>query len=299
MILLTFRGEDCSRLGVKTAWGIVDVKAAAGALGVTGFPTDPDGFFAQGLAYRPALDDFVTEALKSADGAAWLLDEAALQFGPCVPNPGKILCVGLNYRQHAAESGMALPETPVLFSKFNNALAAPGETVPIPADAAQCDYEAELVVVLGKRARDVAEAEALESVLGYCNGNDLSARDLQFRTGQWLLGKTPDKFLPLGPYLLTANEAGDPQDMPVRCWLNGDLRQDSSTADMIFSVAEVISYASRYMTLEAGDIILTGTPQGVILGREPKVWLQPGDEVTVEVGPLGRLTNVMGRGTGQ
>ncbi|MDZ4763013.1 MAG: fumarylacetoacetate hydrolase family protein, partial [Chloroflexota bacterium] len=203
------------------------------------------------------------------------------------------ICVGLNYRRHAIETGAAIPTTPILFSKFNNALAAPGEVVPIPRTAEQTDYEAELVVVIGRRAKYVSEADALDHVLGYCNGNDVSARDLQLRTSQWLLGKTPDKFMPIGPYLMTADEAGDPANLRVRGWLNGEPRQDSNTADMIFSVAQVISYASQYMTLEPGDIITTGTPEGVILGMKDKVWLKPGDEYIVEIGNLGRLVNRM------
>lgn len=159
--------------------------------------------------------------------------------------------------------------------------------------AVEYDYEAELVAVIGQRAKNVGESEALGHVLGYCNGNDVSARDLQRLSGQWLLGKTLDRFMPLGPYLVTADEAGDVQDMRIRCWLNGELRQDSNTSDMIFGVAEVIRYASRYMTLEPGDIICTGTPEGVILGMKEKRWMKPGDEVVVEIDRLGRLVNPM------
>ncbi|RLT42748.1 MAG: FAA hydrolase family protein [Chloroflexi bacterium] len=210
-----------------------------------------------------------------------------------LPHPGKILCVGLNYRRHAAESGMAAPLTPVLFSKFNNSIAAPDERVPLPANAEQYDYEAELAVVIGKRARNVSKRDALAHVFGYCNSNDLSARDLQMRTSQWLLGKTPDKFLPLGPCIVSADEVPNPQKLRIRCWVNGQQRQDSNTADMIFSIAHIISYASQYFTLEPGDVISTGTPEGVIFGMQQKQWLRPGDSVAVEVGDFGRLTNLM------
>ncbi|MCO6451405.1 MAG: fumarylacetoacetate hydrolase family protein [Caldilineales bacterium] len=222
-----------------------------------------------------------------------LLPESDLTIGPPIPNPGKILCVGLNYRQHAAESGLAVPETPVLFSKFNNSVAAADEDIPLPAAAVQYDYEVELAVVMGKRARNVPVDEALNYVFGYMTANDLSARDLQTRTSQWLLGKTLDKFFPAGPYLVTADEVPNPQNLRLRTWLNDKLRQDSNTADMIFTVAEIISYASRYMTLEPGDVITTGTPQGVIMGMAEKNWLKPGDVVTVEVEGLGQLTNTM------
>lgn len=207
--------------------------------------------------------------------------------------PEKIICVGLNYRRHAAESGMAVPTTPVIFSKFANALAGAGEAIPLPAVATQYDYEVELAVVIGRRAANVSETKALEYVFGYCTANDLSARDLQMRTSQWLLGKTLDKFLPLGPRLVTADEVGDPQTLAVRCWVNGDLRQDSNTADMLFPVAHLVAYLSQHMTLQPGDIILTGTPEGVVLGRAQKDWLTPGDEVVVEVEKLGQLTNRM------
>jgi 2-keto-4-pentenoate hydratase/2-oxohepta-3-ene-1,7-dioic acid hydratase in catechol pathway len=293
MILLTFKTGREYRLGIKTPGGIIDVKAAAEALGVEDAPATPDAFFADALALLPALEALAQKAGAHAAPAPWLLDEDELTFAPCVPAPQKIICVGLNYRQHAAECGLPIPEHPILFSKFNNALAAHAEPVPLPRSAREYDYEAELVAVIGRRARYVSEDEALDYVLGYCNGNDISARELQRRTSQWLIGKTPDKFLPLGPYLVTAGEVSDPQNLPIRAWMNGELRQDSNTGDMVFSTAQIISYASQYMTLEPGDIVCTGTPPGVIMGTEAKRWLRPGDDVTIEVGGLCRLHNPM------
>jgi 2-keto-4-pentenoate hydratase/2-oxohepta-3-ene-1,7-dioic acid hydratase in catechol pathway len=296
MIFLTFGAHrNGLRLGIKTVQGIIDVKAALNALGssVHGVPDTPEALYQQGLSALPALGALVDRALPMADNAAWLLDERSLMLGPCVPNPPKILCVGLNYRGHIAESGAEVPEVPVLFSKFNSALAGAGSPVPLPQHVVEYDYEAELAAVVGMRARYVPEGEALDYVLGYCNANDISARELQRRTSQWLLGKTLDKFLPLGPYLATSDEVGDPQRLSVRCWVNGELRQNSNTADMVFSVAEIVSYASQYITLEPGDIICTGTPPGVVLGMPDKAWMRPGDEVTVQVGDLGRLTNRM------
>lgn len=283
MQLLTFYDGDALKLGLRTNDGVIDVAAALGTA------MTPIQFFAMGL---DAL-----EPLQMVDlAAAPKLDEAALTLGPCVPQPGKILCVGLNYSKHAAESGMAEPTSPVLFSKFNNTIAAHGEAVPFSDEYTQLDYEAELVVVIGKQAKNVSEADALGYVLGYCNGNDLSERALQLNLpgGQWLVGKTADKFLPIGPYLVTADEVDDPQNLAIKGWFNGELRQDSNTADMIFTVAQVIAYTSRFMTLNPGDIISTGTPEGVILGMAEKVWMQPGDEFTVEIGNLGRLTNKIG-----
>lgn len=295
MILLTFKENNSLRLGVKTDAGVIDVAAAGEAIGYDGAPHTMDELLA---GEQPALDALtgLIEHARSEARAGWLRDEAELQIGPCVPNPGKIICVGLNYRQHAIESKMEIPDEPVLFSKFRNTVAAHGETIPLPSLAVEYDYEVELIAVIGRRAKFVSKDQALSYVFGYCNGNDLSARDLQRRSGQWLLGKTLDKFLPMGPYLVTADQVDDPQSLRVRCWLNGELRQDSTTADMIFSVAEIVSYVSSYMTLEPGDIISTGTPEGVILGHSDPVWLQPGDEVVVEAAGLGRLVNVMANG---
>lgn len=247
-------------------------------------------------------DDFLGEGLSAYEELRQLdvqnLDKIPvddLKIAPTVPNPSKIICVGLNYQKHAAESGMAEPEYPLLFSKFNNSIAGDGDLVPMAEDWLQVDYEAELVVVIGKTAKNVTVDEALDYVLGYCNGNDLSERALQFRSGQWLLGKSLDGFMPIGKYLVTADEIPNPQDLRIRGWLNGELRQDSNTADMIFSVAEIISYASQFMTLQAGDIISTGTPEGVILGYAPdeQQWMQVGDEYVVEIEGLGQLRNTM------
>lgn len=294
MFLLTFRKGGDTYLGVKTDRGILDVAAANRGLNSPGVATDLAGFYAGGLSALPEMKIFVDRALESEGSSAWLLDENRLELGPCVPHPGKIICIGLNYRNHARESKMEIPSVPVLFSKFQNALAADCEPVPLPAVASKYDYEAELAVVIGKRARYVPEDRALEYVLGYCNANDLSERDLQAKTSQWLLGKSLDKFLPIGPYLLTADEAGDPQDWPVRSWLNGEPRQNSNIADMIFPVAALISFISQYMTLEPGDLISTGTPEGVILGMpRPRTWMKPGDTIEVEVGPLGKLTSYL------
>jgi 2-keto-4-pentenoate hydratase/2-oxohepta-3-ene-1,7-dioic acid hydratase in catechol pathway len=222
-----------------------------------------------------------------------VIGSAELRLAPCVPNPGKIVCIGLNYRRHAAESNLPVPERPIIFSKLANALAASGENIPLPSVATEYDYEAELVVVIGRRARGVSEANALDHVWGFCNGNDLSARDLQTQSSQWLLGKTLDHFGPIGPWIVSHDEAGDLEQMPIRCSVNGEVRQSSRVGDMIFSVPELVSFISRHFTLDPGDIIFTGTPEGVADGRPDHPWLKPGDEVVVEVGRLGRLVNRM------
>jgi 2-keto-4-pentenoate hydratase/2-oxohepta-3-ene-1,7-dioic acid hydratase in catechol pathway len=295
MYLLTFRNQKTTAqptLGIKTEAGILDVQRAAQGLGLPAVRADAASVIAGGKMTREALEALAQRAAEHPD-APWFLPESDIAHGPCIPPPEKIVCVGLNYRRHAQESGMPIPEVPVLFSKFNNALAAHRQDVPLPTNAQAYDYEVELGVVIGRKARYVSEAEALNYVFGYCTLNDLSVRDLQMRTSQWLLGKTLDRFLPTGPYLVTADEIDDPQDLRLQCWMNDQLRQDSNTSDMVFSVAEIISYLSQYMTLKPGDLISTGTPEGVILGMEEKRWLRPGDIVSVEVEKLGRLTNRM------
>lgn len=293
MKLLTFREGDTLKLGLRIDSGVIDVAAAGAALGIEGLPASIEAVFAGGEAALRALSDLANKAAFAPAGEAWLCDEMGLRHGPCVPHPGKIICIGLNYRKHAIETNSPIPEVPVVFSKFSNTIAANGELVPLPTVAHQYDYEVELGVAIGKRTAHVSEADALGSVFGYFTANDVSVRDLQTRTSQWLLGKTLDKFLPIGPWLVTAEEVGNPQDLRLRCSVNGETRQDSHTGDMIFSVAQIISYLSTYFTLEPGDIIVTGTPEGVAMGRPDKPWLKPNDEVVVEVDRLGTLKNVM------
>jgi 2-keto-4-pentenoate hydratase/2-oxohepta-3-ene-1,7-dioic acid hydratase in catechol pathway len=187
---------------------------------------------------------------------------------------------------------MDLPTNPVIFSKFNNALAAHKQTIIVPRMTEQMDYEAELVMVIGKTAQNVSREEALNYVLGYSIGNDLSARDLQFKTPQWLLGKTCDQFAPIGPYMVTASEI-DPNALNISCTVNGETNQSANTRDMIFDCATIVSYLSQYMTLKAGDLIFTGTPSGVVLGfpENERVWLKSGDVIEVEIEKLGKLSN--------
>jgi 2-keto-4-pentenoate hydratase/2-oxohepta-3-ene-1,7-dioic acid hydratase in catechol pathway len=208
-----------------------------------------------------------------------------------ITRPGKIVCVGLNYRDHAEEGGLELPEAPLLFAKWPNTLIGDGDPIVLPPESTQVDYEAELGVVIGAIARRVAERDALDHVEGYICLNDVTARDLQFGDGQWTRGKSPDTFCPVGPRLVAREEIDDPQALDIRCLLNGEAMQDSSTAQMIFSVAEIIAYVSQIITLEPGDLIATGTPAGVGVFRDPKVLLEDGDEVSVEIQGVGTLTN--------
>jgi 2-keto-4-pentenoate hydratase/2-oxohepta-3-ene-1,7-dioic acid hydratase in catechol pathway len=208
-----------------------------------------------------------------------------------IERPGKIVCVGLNYRDHAEEQGAPLPEAPLLFAKWQNALIGPGEPILIPPVVTKCDYEAELGVVIGTRIRNASPDNALDSVAGYTCVNDVSARDLQFADGQWTRGKSPDTFCPVGPRLVPRDDVPDPQQLAIRAVLNGETMQESSTSNMIFGVAALIAYITRTITLEPGDLIATGTPAGVGAFRTPPVFMQPGDEITIEIEGIGTLTN--------
>jgi 2,4-diketo-3-deoxy-L-fuconate hydrolase len=207
-----------------------------------------------------------------------------------IETPQKIVCVGLNYRDHAEEQGTALPERPLLFAKWANTLIGDGDPIRVPPITKQVDYEAELGVVIGRRASRVAADGALDFVRGYVVANDVSARDLQFSDGQWVRGKSLDSFLPIGE-LVPASAVPDPQALPIRAILNGKTMQDSNTSNMVFGVAEIVSFVSHGITLEPGDLIITGTPAGVGAFRDPQVWMQPGDEITIEIDGVGSITN--------
>jgi 2-keto-4-pentenoate hydratase/2-oxohepta-3-ene-1,7-dioic acid hydratase in catechol pathway len=292
MKLFTFIVKDKLNLGIITEKGHLDLGKALNKFPNNSIPRSIEQVIANSESSLKELEIYVQQVLEIAE-EDWFVNEKELEFGPCVPNPGKIICIGLNYRKHAIESNMPIPEYPIVFNKFNNSISAHQKTINIPCDAEQIDYEAELVIVIGKEAKQVSKEEALNYVFGYCAGNDLSVRELQFRTNQWLLGKTSDDFCPIGPFLLTANEIKNPNNLSIKSYVNGEIRQNSNTSDMIFHCDELISYISHYITLNPGDVILTGTPEGVIMGysKEEQVWLKEGDEVTIEISQLGRLTN--------
>jgi 2-keto-4-pentenoate hydratase/2-oxohepta-3-ene-1,7-dioic acid hydratase in catechol pathway len=207
-----------------------------------------------------------------------------------IDRPGKIICVGLNYRDHAEEQGAELPKEPLLFAKWPNALIGPGEPIVIPPIVTKADYEAELGVVIGSRVKGISKESAFEAVRGYVCANDVSARDLQYADGQWSRGKSPDTFCPVGP-MVARDEIPDPHALGIRAIVSGEVLQDSTTANLIFGVDDVIAHASQTMTLEPGDLILTGTPAGVGVFRDPQRLLRPGDEVTIEIERIGSLTN--------
>ncbi|HEY8027097.1 MAG TPA: fumarylacetoacetate hydrolase family protein [Burkholderiaceae bacterium] len=288
-LLVIKHGDGNESIGVVVDGGVIDVRGVAKKLGLA-TPLTLDELLQGGDA--GALAKVVAGA---AHCGLPLLAEAEITYGRLFAKPGKIICVGLNYRQHAKEIGMPEPRVPPLFNKYNNALAAHNSVIVLPGKdiAVKFDYETELLIVIGKTCRNIAESEALEYVAGYCTSNDFSARDLQLElpAGQWMIGKTLDNFAPIGPYFVSADLIGDPNALKIETRVNGELRQSSSTADFIFNTQQIVAYISKHWTLEPGDIIFTGTPQGVIAGmpKEQQVWLKAGDEIVSSIEKLGEL----------
>ncbi|MGA3038077.1 MAG: fumarylacetoacetate hydrolase family protein [Vulcanimicrobiaceae bacterium] len=215
-----------------------------------------------------------------------------VEIGPVIPDPDKIICIGLNYRKHAEETGQPLPTVPTMFPKYRNALIANGAQIVLPRNNPDnVDYENELTIIIGKRCKYVTESEALDYVAGYTIMNDVSARDLQMQTSQWGAGKAVDTFAPLGPALVPASEIGNPQKLAIKTRLNGKVVQDSNTSDMVFTCAQIVAFLSNFMTLEPGDVIATGTPEGVGFKRNPPLFLKDGDIIELEIEKLGILRN--------
>jgi 2-keto-4-pentenoate hydratase/2-oxohepta-3-ene-1,7-dioic acid hydratase in catechol pathway len=288
MTLTTLRDGAYDHVGVRTPKGIVDIARAAEALGVASPPRTVEDVVA-GRGNVAALPMLVAKAPAGAIRA-----ESAVQYGPLVSAPPKIVCVGLNYRAHIAETGEKPPPFPDLFNKYNTALNRHGGTVMVSnLGLEKFDYESELVMIVGKTARNVPESDALSYVFGYTTGHDFTARDAQMRVSQWMTGKTPDQFAPLGPWLVSADQIPDPQTLQINTWVNDETtpRQDANTAQMIFNCAHILSYTSNFITLQPGDVIFTGTPQGVIAGypKEKQVWLKAGDRIRTTITKLGEL----------
>ncbi len=238
-----------------------------------------------------ALGDASIAKLRDVDPASLPLAEGNPRLGACVGQVGKFICIGLNYADHAAESGMALPDEPVIFFKATSAICGPNDDIEIPRGSVKSDWEVELGVVIGKHTKYVAVADALDHVAGYCVVNDLSERDFQLhRSGQWVKGKSADTFGPIGPWLVTRDEVADPQILPMYLEVNGHRYQDGSTKTMHFDVATVISHLSQFMSLQPGDVISTGTPPGVGMGQDPQTYLKPGDRMELGIKGLGVQT---------
>jgi 2-keto-4-pentenoate hydratase/2-oxohepta-3-ene-1,7-dioic acid hydratase in catechol pathway len=275
MKLVNFYAADGIRAGLVRPEGVED-------LAVSGVWQGP------APVAQEDIWQLAKRAQKPANATVPLHD---LRLAPAVASSEKLICIGVNYRKHAEEAGIPIPTVPVVFGKFANSLNSSGANVFLPPVDHKYDYEAELAVVIGREARDVTEVEALQYVGGYCCANDLTARGAQLATSQWVAGKMLDGFLPLGPFFVTADEIVNPQNLTISCWVNGVRKQHSSTSDMIFRIAAIVAFVSRHATLKPGDVIATGTPEGVLLGEKEPQWLKAGDEVSVEIDGLGRLTN--------
>ena len=284
MKLITFARNDAPatlRLGALRGQSAVDLNKLDSRI-----PADMIAFL-EGGAAAMALAASALAAAKSSDEIA----PGAYTLKAPIPRPGKIICVGLNYRDHAKESGQAVPEFPTVFAKYANTVIGPGEAIIIPRLTDNVDYEAEFGFVIGKRAKHVSEADALSYVAGYLPLNDISARDYQARVSQWTLGKSFDAFLPMGPAITTADEIPDPQSLDISLTIGGVVLQKSNTRELVFGVQQLVHLLSGIMTLEPGDIVSTGTPSGVGAARTPKRWILPGETVTVEIAKLGTLSN--------
>jgi acylpyruvate hydrolase len=292
MRLVTYYSNGTQRAGLLSGERVVDALELARHAGLADEHTDCDSVRGL-LAAPPGWLASVADAAGEVEVTA--LDETDL--APPVPDPEKILCIGLNYRAHAAEGNLELPKTPIVFAKFRTALIGDKGSIRLPpSNPGQVDFEGELAVVIGRRAEGVDEAEALDHVAGYMPFNDVTARDLQLASPQWTMGKAFDTSAPCGPALVTADEVGDPQSLRLRTIHNGEVVQEASTGEMIFSVAELVSYISSLITLVPGDIIATGTPAGIGHVRQPPRYLGDGDTVDVEIERLGRLTNTVVNG---
>ncbi len=288
MILLTAITSSGPRLAVKTSAGIVILEKAQQKKSELPRTLEEALFVPRGL---DSVRRFVRENLKDPKRLQKLaVPEKKIRLGSLF-RPRNVLCIGLNYKDHAAEGGVPLPEKPVVFAKLTGCITGPGAPIVLPPDTKEVDYEAELAVVIGRKCRGVSASDALKYVAGYTCLNDVSARDFQRGDGQWVRAKSQDTFGPMGPYLVTGDDIPDPQTLPIRCIVNGQILQDSNTDKMIFSVRELIAFISRGITLEPGDVITTGTPHGVGFARKPPIFLKAGDEVVVEIEGIGKLVN--------
>lgn len=285
MRLVTFVHNGAERLGALVARHdsefVVDLCAVD-----PNIPADMLGFLAGGHAAHRQAQHIIDRAESG-------LALSAIRLKAPIPRPGKIICIGLNYSDHARETNLTIPDYPVVFSKYNNAVIGPGDPIVLPHVSREVDYEAELGFVIGRRARHVPEHEALSYIGGYLAVNDVSARDYQMRTSQWTIGKTFDTFAPMGPALVTADEIPDPHQLAIRLTIDGEVMQNSSTSNLIFNIPQLIASLSEVMTLEPGDVVSTGTPPGVGMSRKPPRYLRAGDVVSITIEHVGTLTNTV------
>src|SRR5438477_3816307 len=296
MILVSYRARGSStawRAGIAHERAVVD--ASAYLLSRAEVASGQADLSVRALLQQ-ALKEVFAWAKSQFEARSGLLSLDALELGPPVPDPDKIICLGVNYREHAAEAQQELPAVPMFFAKFRNSLIGPTSPILLPRASTQVDYEGELAVIIGQRCKEVAEQDALQYVAGYTIMNDVSARDVQMQTSQWTAGKALDTFAPMGPGIVLASSIPNPQTLMLTTRVNGQVVQHDTTANMVFSVASVIAFLSSLMTLEPGDIIATGTPSGVGFKRTPPLFLHDGDVVEVEIERIGRIRNPVIRG---
>ena len=283
MKIATFSVQTEQHIGLVKNDQIISLTA----LGPEELPACMKKFIERSSELRTRAEQLIEQRVN--DDAIFNLSEVKIL--PPIAKPDKIICVGLNYFDHCKETGMEPPESPVIFSKYSNAIAGHNDAIEIPINSTAVDFEAELAFVIGREAKHVSEEEANDYIFGYTIMNDISARDLQFQDGQWSRGKTADTFAPFGPVVVTHDEVGDPHNLAISLELNGEIMQDSNTSNLIFTVPKIISFLSQSMTLMPGDLIATGTPPGVGMGRNPKIWLKNGDRMNVSIERIGTLSN--------
>lgn len=291
MRLVTFENAGSTagsvRLGLVVGTEVIDLAARSKKAGHAA------PYFSSMAAFLDAGDEAMSSARAIATDPGAGLPLEAVRLFPPVPRPGKIIAVGFNYQDHAAEQGIKPPEAPLIFAKFTTSITGPYDPIVLPAGDPQVDYEAELGVVIGRRGKSIPEDRAYDYIAGYLALNDVSARKWQFGDKQWVRGKSCDTFCPIGPWLVTRDEVPDPQGLPIACRVNGEVRQSANTRDLYFGIPTLLAYISASITLEPGDIIATGTPPGVGVFRKPPIYLQAGDVVEVEIESLGTLRNAV------
>ncbi|WP_067727148.1 fumarylacetoacetate hydrolase family protein [Oceanobacillus damuensis] len=307
MKLLSYqtKGADSWKMGFMLEDKVIDLHTAyqrmlisksetgASPASEQDIPNDPAAFFAGGDHLIEKAKEAYNHLLHTDNREGFCFDREEVTLGAPVPSPSKIICIGKNYADHVAEMQSEIPNYPVLFAKFANALIGPEDAIEKTASTEKLDYEVELTIVIGKKASKVNKEDALDYIAGYSIGNDTSARDLQKRTPQWLQGKTLDRTTPIGPWVVTADEVGDPSNLSIKSYVNGEERQSSNTSHLIFGVPFLIEFISDLITLNPGDIIMTGTPDGVGFAMNPPQFLKDGDTVTLEIEKVGTMENVV------
>ncbi|WP_264740853.1 fumarylacetoacetate hydrolase family protein [Cytobacillus firmus] len=296
MKLAAFRIDSETRTGVLKENHIIDLNALETKIDSSSglkIPRDLKQIIEQSDSILPSIQALLEQNELDLDDRDVSLPLSDVEILAPITQPEKIICVGLNYLDHCIETGLEPPASPVIFSKYANAIIGEGDAIELPVNSSQVDFEAELAIIIGKEAKCVSEEEAEDYIFGYTIMNDVSARDLQFADGQWSRGKSADTFAPIGPAVVTKDEAGDPHNLNISLRLNNEIMQDSNTKNLIFKIPYIVSFLSQSMTLKPGDLIATGTPPGVGMGRDPQVWLKEGDQISITIENIGTLNNTV------